>query len=69
MPLAITVNGEARAVEPGTTVADLLAALALKDARVAVEVNLDVVRREQRANRVLEAGDAVEIVSFVGGGV
>jgi thiamine biosynthesis protein ThiS len=68
MPISITVNGEPRAVEPGTSVSALLFALAIKEARVAVEVNLDVIRREDREKRILVEGDAVEIVSFVGGG-
>lgn len=66
--LLITLNGEPHEVPAGTTVAELLVSLSIRDARVAVEVNLDVVRREHRHERVLRAGDHVEIVSFVGGG-
>jgi thiamine biosynthesis protein ThiS len=36
---------------------------------VAVEVNLDVIRRDKLDDRILREGDRVEIVSFVGGGV
>jgi thiamine biosynthesis protein ThiS len=68
MSLRITVNGEPREVEAGTSVEDLLALLSIKTERVAVEVNLDVIRRDQRRDRVLAEGDRVEIVSFVGGG-
>ena len=67
--LRITINGEPREVASGTTVAGLLEQLGIKEARVAVEVNLDVIRRERREERRLAAGDNVEIVSFVGGGV
>jgi thiamine biosynthesis protein ThiS len=67
--LRITVNGEPREVAAGTTVAGLLEQLGIKEARVAVEVNLDVIRRERRSERALVEGDHVEIVSFVGGGV
>jgi sulfur carrier protein len=69
MTLTITVNGEPRPVAPGTTVAALLEQLAIKESRVAVEVNLDVVRRDDRKTRLLADGDRVEIVSFVGGGI
>jgi sulfur carrier protein len=69
MSVSITVNSERRLISPGTTVAELLEQLAIKDARVAVEVNLDVIRREMRKARVLEEGDQVEVVSFVGGGI
>lgn len=68
MNVRILVNGEPKEIPSDTSVAALLDLLTIKEARVAVEVNLDVVRREQRASRVLKAGDRVEIVSFVGGG-
>jgi sulfur carrier protein len=67
--MRITVNGEEREVEAGLTVRDLLSLLSIKEARVAVEVNLDVIRRDNLGDRILREGDKVEIVSFVGGGV
>jgi sulfur carrier protein len=66
--MQITVNGEAREVEAELTVEGLLLQLGIRAERVAVEVNLEVIRRDQRGERRLAAGDAVEIVSFVGGG-
>ncbi len=66
--MQITVNGEAREVKAELTVEELLLQLGIKAERVAVEVNLEVVRRERRGERRLAPGDAVEIVSFVGGG-
>ncbi len=66
--MQIKVNGETRDVPPDSTLTELLESLSVKDVRVAVEVNLEVVRREQRAAHVLTDGDSVEIVSFVGGG-
>lgn len=66
--ISIVVNGEPASVEAGTTVAVLLEARGVRDERVAVEVNLDVIRRDKRKDRVLVEGDRVEIVSFVGGG-
>jgi sulfur carrier protein len=66
--LAIVVNGEAREVERGSTVVDLLRALGLGEVRVAVEVNRQIVPRARHGARVLEDGDTIEIVHFVGGG-
>lgn len=66
--MRITVNGEEREVAAGITVLGLLDLLKVKKERVAVEVNLDVIRRERLAERTLSDGDKVEIVSFVGGG-
>lgn len=65
--IAITVNGEARQVPAGTTVAGLIALLGLPG-KVAVERNLDVVPRAEHAETPLAAGDRLEIVTFVGGG-
>jgi sulfur carrier protein len=50
------------------TVAGLLASLSRDPKKVAVEVNEEVVPREQHAERELHDGDRVEIVTLVGGG-
>jgi sulfur carrier protein len=64
----LKVNGEARELPDGSTVAQLLAALNVTVGRVAVEVNTAVVRRAQHEQHRLAEGDQVEIVTFVGGG-
>jgi sulfur carrier protein len=66
--IEIVVNGEPRQVPAGTTVAGLVAELGLGDRRVAVERNREVVPRAQHTEVPLEAGDRVEVVTFVGGG-
>lgn len=66
--MELTINGEAREVPAGLTVEGLLRHLALTGDRVAVEVNRQLVRRAERPAHTLRAGDAVEIVTFVGGG-
>lgn len=67
-PAGILVNGEPRVVPPGTTVLALLRELSLPETRVAVERNLSIVRKAQYAGTLLEEGDRLEIVTFVGGG-
>ncbi|RMH37273.1 MAG: sulfur carrier protein ThiS [Deltaproteobacteria bacterium] len=67
-PIEITVNGAVRQVSAGTTVAGLIADLGLDRTRVAVERNRDIVPRARYDDAVLRPGDAVEIVTFVGGG-
>lgn len=64
----ITLNGDARSVADGHTVADLVRDLELGNKRIAVEVNRRIIRAEQYAETALAAGDQVEIVHFVGGG-
>jgi thiamine biosynthesis protein ThiS len=66
--ITVTVNGEGRSLPTGCTVSQLLQMLGLDPARVAVEKNLDVVPRKTYDSAQLGAGDAVEIVTFVGGG-
>ena len=67
-PVTLTVNGEPREVPPGTTVADLLAVLAIEPRGTAVERNRELVPRRRHAETKLAAGDRVEIVTLVGGG-
>jgi thiamine biosynthesis protein ThiS len=50
------------------TLADLVAELSLGAKRIAVEVNRDIIPREEYAHCRLNAGDEIEIVHFVGGG-
>jgi len=65
----ITLNGEAFEL-PGTlSVSGLLARLNLDPRRVAVERNLAVVKRAAFGETMIEDGDSVEIVNFVGGGL
>lgn len=66
--LQIHLNGEAREVAAGTTVAALLSQLGLAGKPVAVEINEQVVKRAEHAAHALAAGDRVEVVTFVGGG-
>jgi sulfur carrier protein len=66
--MRITVNDEAREVPDGSTVAALLAALAIPATRAAVEVDRALVRRADHAAHVLKPGAVVEIVTLVGGG-
>jgi len=66
--LPVTVNGEHQSITPGTTVAELLATLALGHQRIAVEINEELVPRSQFARHELAAGDRVEIVRAIGGG-
>ena len=66
--IEIVLNGEARGVSAGLTVAGLLAELGVEGGRVAVELNREIVRKTAWEATRVEAGAAVEIVQFVGGG-
>jgi thiamine biosynthesis protein ThiS len=66
--MQVLVNGAPQTLPRNATVQQLIEILGLDPARVAVERNLDVVPRRTYAEACLAPGDAVEIVTFVGGG-
>lgn len=66
--IGIRVNGEHRRIRRGYTIADLANSLGLAPEKVAVERNLEIVPRSTIAQVVIEDGDEIEIVHFVGGG-
>lgn len=64
----IIVNGEALSVPHACTVLELLLARKLAPESVVVEINLAIVPADTFAHTVLQAGDSLEILYFVGGG-
>jgi sulfur carrier protein len=64
----IRLNGEPRAIAPGTSVDALVRQLGLRPEVVAVELNERLVARDLRVTTVLRDGDRVEVVTLVGGG-
>ena len=66
--LNVTVNGDARRVNGGATIAGMLRELGIDPKRVAVERNLAIVPKSTLEDVRVEDGDQYEIVHFVGGG-
>lgn len=66
--ISLTLNGDLRRISAGATVAELVRDIGLDPAKVAVERNLEIVPRSTLATVLLEEGDVLEIVHFVGGG-
>jgi thiamine biosynthesis protein ThiS len=64
----VMVNGEPRTLPEGMTVAGLLQELELLPALVVVERNREIIPRDRVGEVVLEGGDTLELVHFVGGG-
>ena len=65
--MRVQVNGDPREVAAGT-ILQLVQELDLDPRKVAVERNLAIVPRSLHAETVLEDGDRIELVQFVGGG-
>lgn len=65
--MKIIINGQEQTYAP-TSLALLIEQLGMKQDRVAVELNRDIVPRARWAETNLVEGDRLEIVHFVGGG-
>jgi sulfur carrier protein len=66
--MRIQLNGEPHDLAGPVTVTELLAHLHVEPRRVAVELNLVVLKRHAFDTTTIREGDEVEIVNFVGGG-
>lgn len=66
--ISIQLNGDNRSIASGMTVADLVRSLDLEPEKVAVERNREIVTRSTLGDVMVEDGDQLEIVHFVGGG-
>jgi len=66
--LRVYVNGEPRELTAPLSLAELITQLDLPAARIAVELNRVVVRRNEWSTIVIQDNDRIEIVHFVGGG-
>ena len=66
--MKLVINGKEMDLKDGLTVTGLLESLEIDPGRVAVEVNLKIIKRCDRGEHQLNDGDSVEIVNFVGGG-
>ena len=66
--IEITVNGDPVEIEASMTVEQLLDTVDVPPNYLAVEVNAEVVPREQYTTWTVDAGDEIEVVTLVGGG-
>ena len=67
-PLLITLNGEPHTLDGPLSVTDLLTRLSIDPRRVAVEYNFVILKRPKFEVTLVNDGDRIEIVNFVGGG-
>jgi sulfur carrier protein len=68
LTVTVTVNGEARGLPPGATLADVVSQLTTSPKGVAAAVNGEVVPRRAWAATELAERDQVEVVTAVQGG-
>ena len=66
--MRVFVNGEEQELSGEASLAELITKLDLPEARIAIELNREVVRRNNWSGTMLHEDDRIEIVHFVGGG-
>lgn len=66
--LHVSVNGSPMEIVEGTTISDLIRILEIGNGPIAVEQNLEIVSKADYGQRLINQGDKIEIVHFVGGG-
>lgn len=66
--IELEVNGRPQRVREGSSVRELLELLELSPATIVVEYNRDILDRGRYSETVLQEGDRLELVHFVGGG-
>jgi len=67
--MKVRINGVDEMISEATlTLQQLIADRGLSPKQVVVEVNLQIIPREQWPQITLQDSDSIEIVSFVGGG-
>ena len=67
--MQVQINGETRELTQAHLVlAELVRELSLTPQRIAVELNKQIVRRDEWEETPINDGDRIEIVHFVGGG-
>ena len=66
--MQIILNGETRDVADGLSVEALVLTLADDPRGVAIERNLEIVPKAEHGSTILQEGDRLEVVQFVGGG-
>jgi sulfur carrier protein len=66
--MMITLNGEKKTVPTGITVVGLLEFLKVQQERVAVELNLEIIKKDKFGTTTIKEDDRLEVVSFMQGG-
>lgn len=66
--ISVTINGEEQVLDTAVCLEDLLIILGLTKGKVAIERNLEIVPRSRYSETMVQDGDRLEIVHFIGGG-
>ncbi|MCX6061264.1 MAG: sulfur carrier protein ThiS [Campylobacterales bacterium] len=64
----IKVNGENREMNEGASLYDVIHTLGLEERVMAAAVNMQIVKKDAWKSALLNDGDTIELLDFVGGG-
>ena len=67
-PVEVTINGARRRIKGGQSILQLLETLEIPPARVAIELDRNILKKDLWEGTRLRGGEELEIVHFVGGG-
>lgn len=66
--MIITVNGNKTELGSNISVAEMVEKLNLDLRKIAIERNMEIVSRSAYKDTILNDGDKIEIIHFIGGG-
>lgn len=66
--IQVRMNGKDRQIEAGHSVHSLIESLDLHPSLIVVELNREILDRAAYGDAMVQAGDTIELVHFVGGG-
>jgi sulfur carrier protein len=66
--MQIIINGETKIFDEKTTIEDILKELSLVGKVMAAAVNMEIVKQDKWDKYLLQDGDKLELLDFVGGG-
>ena len=66
--MKIVVNGETREFKENITLQEVLQVLSLEGKVMAAAVNMNIVKKNEWQDYVVQEGDKLELLDFVGGG-
>jgi len=66
--LQIRLNKKEKRLAKNSSLDDLISLLKLNVQSIVIEVNLNIIKKENWKNFILKDSDSVEIITFMGGG-
>jgi len=66
--IKIKLNNKDKDIEDSSSISALVKLLELNPHSIVTEVNLNIIQKDKREDYILNDGDRVEIITFLGGG-